>query len=363
MLKILVITKRQYTNKDLLDDRFGRLWELPLELALKNHKVYGLCLSYKQKEEGKILDGPVEWESINVGKWKIPGLIRFIKRATQVAPKIDVIWACSDSFYGIIGYMLSAKYRIPLVFDLYDNFEYFLMARLPVVKQLYRRTIRKSQAVTCVSRPLSRLVASYGKRDNIYVIENAVRKDLFRPMDKNTCRKALGLPLNVPIVGTAGSLYENRGIQFLFQAFEQLKSRYPDLGLALAGPRDISIPFERGIHDLGILPLEKVPLLINSLDVAVVCNRIDDFGKFCFPQKTREIMACRVPLIAARVGSMAELFRYHPEWLYTPDDVVDLTHVLENRLTDQHSEYRNVISWSDAANDLETVLLGIETVS
>jgi hypothetical protein len=144
MLKILVITKRQYTNKDLLDDRFGRLRELPLELALRGHEVYGLCLSYRKKKNKRVLDGSVNWESINAGTMMIPGLLEFIKRAGQLTPKVDAIWACSDSIYGIIGYMLSSKYNIPFIFDLYDNFEYFLMAKLPIIKQLYRLAVRSS---------------------------------------------------------------------------------------------------------------------------------------------------------------------------------------------------------------------------
>ncbi|NQT00363.1 MAG: glycosyltransferase, partial [Candidatus Omnitrophica bacterium] len=208
MIRILVITKRQYTHKDLLDDQFGRLRELPLQLALRKCGVFGLCLSYRKKKEGRMSDGPVEWESINAGLLKIPGLIRFFRRASQLAAKADGIWACSDSIYGIIVCLLASKYRIPLAFDLYDNFEYFLAARLPVIKQLYRRAIRKSQAVTCVSRPLVRLVTSYGKKEAVFVIENGVRKDLFRPMDKKTCRESLGLPQHVRLVGTAGALYD-----------------------------------------------------------------------------------------------------------------------------------------------------------
>ena len=50
-MQILVLTKRQYMNKDLIDDRFGRFREIPLEMALKKHKVYGICLSYKKKED------------------------------------------------------------------------------------------------------------------------------------------------------------------------------------------------------------------------------------------------------------------------------------------------------------------------
>lgn len=357
MLKILVITKRQYTNKDLLDDRFGRLREIPLELALKGHKVYGLCLSYKRKKEDKIFDGPVEWQSINAGLLKIPGLLRFFRQAAELASKVDVIWAVSDSIYGIIGYVLAAKYRIPLVFDLYDNFEYFLMARLPIIKQLYRWTIRKSDTITCVSQPLVRLVKSYGKNERVYVIENAVRKDLFKPMDKKTCREALNLPQNIRLVGTAGSLDRTRGIQFLFEAFYMLKTKYQDLHLVLAGPRNVRIPVHDRVHDLGVLPLEKVPLLLNALDVSVVSNRENDFGRYCFPQKSREIMACDVPLIAACAGSMAELFIDHPKWLYRPDDAVDLARALEHRMKNQITGYKGVLSWSEIASDLERIFL------
>ena len=82
MLKILVITKRQYMKKDLLDDRFGRFRELPRELASKGHRVYGICLSYQYKDEGKVQDGPLEWESVNMGRLIFPGLFRFIRHAS-----------------------------------------------------------------------------------------------------------------------------------------------------------------------------------------------------------------------------------------------------------------------------------------
>ena len=50
-MKILVLTKRRYMGKDLLDDRFGRFRELPLELARLGHQVRGLCLSYRPRNE------------------------------------------------------------------------------------------------------------------------------------------------------------------------------------------------------------------------------------------------------------------------------------------------------------------------
>jgi len=178
-------------------------------------------------------------------------------------------------------------------------------------------------------------------------------------MDKTTCRNKLNLPINKILVGTAGALTENRGFQYLLSTFDILKTRYPDLHLALAGPRNIPIPHNKRIHDLGILALEKVPLLLNSLDVAVICNRENDFGRYCFPQKAVEIMACDVPLISAKVGSMKELLTDHPEWLYVSGNSRDLAKVLENRLVDRKTGYVPPPKWSSLANRLEQIMLKI----
>ena len=355
-MRILVITKRQYMNKDLIDDQFGRFREIPLALAGLGHKVTGLCLSYKQKNEGWLTDETVQWKSINAGLFKIFGLMRFIAEARRQTKKSDVIWACSDSFYGIIGLILSIRFGVPLVFDLYDNFEFFIAAKVPILKQLYRWSVRNCAAVTCVSHPLADLVKSYGQRDRIFVLENAVRKDLFFPMNKAACRKALNIPHHVKLIGTAGGLSMNRGVNFLFEAFNMLKTNYPDLHLAVAGKPHVRIPKNARIHDLGMIAQEKVPLFINSLDVAVICNIENDFGKYCFPQKAREIMACNVPLISARVGSMKELLANHPEWLFTPDNSMDLAMVLIKRLKNVRTDYQNVPPWLEVAQNLASIM-------
>jgi teichuronic acid biosynthesis glycosyltransferase TuaC len=352
---ILILSKRQYMKKDLIDDRFGRFREIPLELARMGHRVTGLCLSYAQREPGYVRDGKALWKSINATPIKIPGLVSFICHAYKLAGCADVIWACSDSFYGIIGYFLSSRYRIPLVFDLYDNFEYYLAARLPIFKQFYRMVIRNCDAVTCVSQPLAKLVKSYGRNGPLYVLENAIRKDTFKPLDKNFCRKKLNLPLNAHLIGTAGALFRNRGTSTLLHAFQALKPKYPDLHLVLAGPRDMEIPSSPGITDLGILPVDQVPTLLNALDVAVICNRDNDFGRYCFPQKAREIMACQIPLVAARVGSMEEFFQDCPSWLYDPDSAPSLVEAIERRLNDHDTGYGYVPDWPDLALELEKI--------
>lgn len=358
MSRVLVLTKRQYMSKDLIDDRFGRFRELPKALAEMGHQVRGLCLSYRPCEEGKFLDGPVEWTSINATRFKVPGLARFLVRAYELARDSDVIWACSDSFYGMIGCLVGKLRRVPAVFDIYDNFEAFLVGSLPVLKQAYRHAVRKSDAVTCFSDRMRIRLESYGRADRTFVLENTADTRVFRPMDQSDCRKALGFPQEAVIIGTAGALYRNRGVEKLYEAFFELAKTHSTLYLAVAGPRhsDLPVPDHPRIRDLGILPHESVPCLYNALDVAVICYTESELGDCSFPYKAREIMACTVPAIAARVGSMKELYRHHPDWLYDPESSDSLAKAILNRLKDRSTDYGSIPTWEDLARSLGTII-------
>ena len=355
-MRILVLTKRQYTNKDLIDDRYGRIREIPLNLSRKGHRVSGICLSFRHRPEGIYTDEGVAWTSLNAGVSILPGLARLARHSFQSLKTADVLWACSDSVFGVIGHILSRRLNKPLIFDLYDNFEFFLSARFPVFKALYRHVVRKCDAVTVVSRPLLELVRSYGRSDGVHLIENAVDTRLFFAHDKARCRSRFRLPQPARIIGTAGSLSKSRGIQTLYQAFDILAPRHPDIHLALAGPRDTSVPDHPRIHDMGHLEYDQMPLFLSALDVGVICNRKGAFGDYCFPQKAREMMACDLPLVAARVAGTQSLLEDHPSWLFNPLDPGHLAHVIESRFKDRSTGYHPIPTWADMAGLLEEVL-------
>jgi glycosyltransferase involved in cell wall biosynthesis len=287
------------------------------------------------------------------------GWLRFMLRAAKLSRGVDAIWACSDSIFGIIALWVGKLRRVPVVFDLYDNFESFILARLPLFQALYRYAVRRCDAVTVVSEALLELTRSYGRTDATHLIENAVDTNLFSLHDKLQCRFMFKLPQRARIIGTAGSLCKNRGIETLFESFQMLASKDPDVHLALAGPRDINIPAHSRIHDMGRLEYNEVPQFLSTLDVGIICNRKDAFGTYCFPQKAREMMACNVPLVAANVEGTRGLFSNHPEWLFTPEDPVDLAQVVKNRLKNNTTDYGSVSTWSDMAGHLEKIFLNL----
>lgn len=364
-MRILVLTKRQYMAKDLLDDRFGRFWQLPLELARRGLRVQGIALSYRPRPEGLFTsetDAPnrsVNWHAVNLLDRGWPAPRRYLRRAREIATEFqpDVLWACSDAYHAIFGAKLADQIGSKCVIDLYDNFESYSATKIPGVVRLFKRALRSAGGVTCVSSQLAAYVRDhYQCRAPRLVLENAVRVDLFRPLDRIACRERLGLPKGAKIIGAGGALYKSRGTETLYRGFELLAAKDRNLHLAVAGPRrktDKVPPGDR-IHDLGNLPLETVPSFFNALDVSVISNRDSAFGRYNFPQKAREILACGTPLVAAAVGTMKEVLREHPECLFAPDDPTSLANAIRRQLEKPTKIRAEIPSWADMAMQLES---------
>ena len=324
----------------------------------------GIALSYRRKDEQTITDSDpsgkinVTWHPINLRSGLVPHLNRYEARALDIAKVFgpDVIWACSDAYHAIFGIRLAAKLGVRCIVDLYDNFESFKATGVPGVLPRFKRAVQSADGVTCVSHSLAKLIASsYSRQGASLVLENSARTDLFFARDRSACRKQLGLPQQATIIGTAGALDKSRGINALFYAFDLLVKKIPTLHLALAGPRGRynAITMNPMVHDLATLRLDTVPVLLNALDVAVICNRDSTFGRHCFPQKAYEIIACRVPLVAAAVGSMNELLSEYPECLYEPENGNSLAQVIERQLGARTIVDLPVPSWTDSAKKLE----------
>jgi teichuronic acid biosynthesis glycosyltransferase TuaC len=357
-----VLTKRQYMGMDLLEDRFGRFRELPLELSRLGHQVSGIAISYRSRAGGIThdfdpgRDGRVTWHSENVIGAVRPhvGLLRNVSRLVENYQP-DILWPASDAYVVTFGVWLARRFRTLCVVDLYDNFEAFTASKLLPVMPLFRCAVRQADGVTFFSRRLAeQVIKNYPLTRASMVIENGVKKDAFVPQDRSRARRALGLPEDAIIIGVAGALDSSRGIESLFSAYDSLARKYENLHLALAGvrKRSLRIPRNPRVHDFDILPHARVPSFINALDLAVICYRRSAQGEVSFPQKAYEIIACRVPLVAAAVGSMNELLADYPQCLYEPEDTNSLARAIEYQLEEKTIVSVPVPSWGESAKQM-----------
>ena len=315
-MKILFLSKRAYTNKDLVNDRYGRVYEFSRVLADQGHEVYGVAFDYRRGKSGtgthKPEEGIPEWHSFNLFPNPVTGIKDYQRGVAELVGNVspDILISVSDVYHVIFGDWAARKYNIPHVIDLYDNYEYFGAARVPGVVALFRRAVARAEGCVCVSHQLKKHVLDTCNPKRIpEVIINAVDTDLFRPHDSVMCRRHFGLPENQTLIGLGGALSRNRGVQTVFDAHRTLVKSSPDIHLVLAGSKDgnTTIPDSENIHYLGNLDYAEMPLFFGSLDVGIIINRDTSFARFCFPQKFFEMLACGLPIVAASIGDVKHM--------------------------------------------------------
>ncbi|AIF47256.1 glycosyltransferase family 4 protein [Dyella japonica] len=365
-MRIAFLCKRRYMGKDVVLDRYARLYEIPFQLARLGHTVHAFCLSYQGHDEGDWTHdahpGKLTWHSRSLGKLVIPGLARYpswlLHQLRQQQP--DILIGASDIPQIALGAWLSRKLAVPYVVDLYDNFEGFGQARIPGMVASLRRAVRNAALVTTTSEPLRQLIeVSYRAKGHVMAMPSTVDKDVFHPYDKQASRRELGLPEDAVLIGTAGGLYQDKGIATLYEAWPRIARDIPTAHLVLAGPHDQAPPAGDRVHYLGQLPHGSTAKLFNALDVGVVYLRDTPFGRFCFPQKAYEMMACDLPLVAARVGVMPDLLGTVPSCLYEADSAHDLARAIREQASSPRRAAVSIDDWAQIIGRMNTEILRI----
>ncbi|MDM0065645.1 glycosyltransferase family 4 protein [Variovorax sp. J31P207] len=352
-------------SKDVISDRYARLYEMPRQLALHGHDVLGLCLAYRPQTAGRWIHeaapGQLQWSARSLGRMPLPGLLAYpwqvLDELRGFAP--DVLIGASDIPHAALTAWLARRLKVPYAIDLYDNFEGFGQARIPGFVPALRSATRHAALVTTTSTPLREFVLEeYAVQGEVLALESTVDRAVFRPREQLTCRRALGLPEHARLIGTAGGLYRDKGVLPLYDAWRLLSERMPNVHLVLAGPQDPELPAPKGprVHDLGQLEHARVAELFCALDVGVISILDTAFGRFCFPQKAYEMLACGLPVAAADVGAMSTLFAATPQALFESGHAEQLTRAIERQLLAPVRPRIEIEDWSQLIGRMESRL-------
>lgn len=365
-MKILVLTSRYTATRDIISEDFGRQVRLFEALRKFKHDIDFFCVDYRKFENKN-----TRLHGINVfiRPFGIYYFLNFINSLNRIlkAKKYDLLIATSDPLWGVFGYYFAKKHRIKFLYDLHDNYEVYLTYKMPFFGILDRKIIKNADMVTTVSYALRDLLIKREiRRKKVWVIQNGVDLNVFKPMDKNQCRKKLDLPLNKKIVMYAGSLQRTQGVDVLLQALQKVMEKNKDVILVIAGRffgnEGRHIDFNKpNIRFLGSIKQDKVAELINAADVTVVPNRANEFTKYCFPYKVAEYAACQRPIVATNVGDAARFVGYK-DCLCKPDDSSDMAKKILIQLKKEGKKVQYNISnntWEAIASKLNKIILSV----
>lgn len=344
-------------SKDVILDKYARLYEIPNQLALLNHEVDCYCLSYQNHDEGvwdeSSQSKQLKWFSKSYQGWKKLNIWSYPFTLFQKLKinKPNVIIAASDIPHIIIGAWLAKRLNIPFVADLYDNFEAYGQAKIPFIETLFRRALDQAKLIVTTSYTLAdKIRREHPEVPNVLPMPSVINKKLFKIGDKQQARKLLNLPLDKKLIGTAGGLTQMKGIDDLFQAWEIIKNSHDDVYLVLAGPteKQTKIPEDDRVIYLGLLPHQDIVYLFQALDVGVLCIPDDLFGQYCFPQKAYEMMATNLPIVSTAIGDMTHLLKNAPHMLYQTKNEQELAANIIRQLEIRDIPNIEILDWKQS---------------
>ncbi|NYT11115.1 MAG: glycosyltransferase family 4 protein [Methanomassiliicoccales archaeon] len=150
-----------------------------------------------------------------------------------------------------------------------------------------------------------------GLEEKIVVIPVGVDTDMFKPMNKKKARESKGFFNNDKIVLYIGRLEKEKDIGFLLQAFNIVLKKEKNAKLVIVGEgrekeklKGVSseLGIEKNVVFMGNIPHSKIPEIMNSSDVLVLCSKYEGS-----PTIVKEAISCGIPVVSTDVGDVWKL--------------------------------------------------------
>ncbi len=360
--KILVLMKRFGSNKDMVGDNFGREIRLFEPLA-KKYQVDFICPDYHTKQKFDIKKNNLNFFVVPVSFFNPFSLFNLIDKLMK-ENKYDAIIPTTEPLLGIIGYHYAKKHKIPIIYEVQDNYEMYGSYKIPFVRMLDYNVINKSNDVFFSNYPLMKKLRFLRKEDST-VIENGIDLGVFKKLSKKASRKTLNIQQDLKLVTYTGHISKDRGIDKLIQAVKELRKKYKSIHLLLSGKieknMDLNYPF---IICKALPKREELVMALNASDVLIIASTENPFTKYCFPQKLPEYMAVDVPIVATAVGDVVRVLKPFKGSLCRPNSIEDLKTKIESQLKKKSVNYRKTAmnyTWERLSKKLDKLISKVIT--
>jgi len=209
----------------------------------------------------------------------------------------DVIHATTQTL-SIYSYPKPNKF-IVTVHDIYSLHKSLVSQ---VKRFLIKNTLKRADRIIAVSNfTKNEIIEQIGiDEDKIEVVYMGVDHSLYRPKDKEDCKKRLRLNVEEKHILVVASNLPHKRMDITKAVFDEILKVRRDVKLLKAGYG--SKLKGEGIINVGFIPEEKMPILYNAADVLLHTSEYEGFG-----MPLLEAMACGIPIVCSNKASIPEV--------------------------------------------------------
>jgi glycosyltransferase involved in cell wall biosynthesis len=146
----------------------------------------------------------------------------------------------------------------------------------------------------------------------------------FTPYENKTSKDYLRQELSFApddfLVGIVAQLSDDKGHKYLIQASKYLRQRAPNIKIVIVGEGPLRLELNKQVKQIQSEDMvfflgfrEDIPQIMNSLDVFVLSSEHEGLGSILM-----DAMACRLPIVATRVGGIPEVVDHRKTGLLVP---------------------------------------------
>jgi glycosyltransferase involved in cell wall biosynthesis len=353
-MKILFVGKRHYTRKDLLNDRFGRLYHLPRALAENGHHVDVIALDYRTRE---LRTHREENLLIRSEPSRSSGLFVSRKRLTlsdETPP--NLIIGTGHLHIAGHGLRLARNFGVPFVFEAYDYYPAFLPKVLsPVSRRWFRYLCRRAEGCVAASHELGKLMGRSNPK--ALVVENGFDPSVFKKVSRASSMRELRLDDDRRYVAFIGSATEDLGFCDFLEAIKMVRAKFPDALGIHAGHLDTELRLTPDCISLGPIGQGAVSTLLSCSDCGVVPYRETPQVRYSNSCKLVEYLAIGLPIVATTTGDNVRILGKDHPGLVPASDPVALAAAIGRQLKHPHTApYPVEWTWDQLGSKLEWFL-------
>ncbi|PHJ14576.1 glycosyl transferase group 1 [Fervidobacterium sp. SC_NGM5_G05] len=248
----------------------------------------------------------------------------FLKTAGRFAQRIENMFRVEDydlihghGMYsipaGLIANILSEKYNKPFAVSWHGGDVNVVM---PKRGKIYVKVLEKASANIFVSNAILEKAKSYGySGKNAVVIPNGYDQEVFKPFDKESVRKELGIyKKGYKYIGFVGNLLPIKRADKLGEIFNLISKVYPNTYFIVVGDGPLREEIKKETEGLNIiftggLPQQEVAKWMNAMDVMILPSRQEGFGAVAI-----EAQACGTCVVGSSNGGIPEAIDF-PEYI------------------------------------------------